>query len=313
MSDRLPRAPNHPTSCNALLQVYETSTCPLSPGQQYGVFTAPSLFSCNPSSPTDYEVILSANTSAAYALEPGYIYSLTGKIMISSSGGPPTFTYFPETMIRICKVEHFLGDTTNKTCVDGVGVVVGVQPETANNNGNLEDNLLVTVRHHDWDPQLRISRSFNIKYKIPGRRNLVKTHVLFQVNREFYLIGFLCDWDLQASVPIVEVLALSWINPPSTNRSGTSPIATRTPEQAGRTIIRFNQVQPNTGPPSDLLGQAPEASTSWQVNTPPGSLIQQAPPSSEPDAPPSPLKSVITKKRAGKMPSHVVEKKQKED
>jgi hypothetical protein len=126
----------------------------LPPGQQYGTFTAPGFISCNPAEPTDYEVILSANTSAAFALESGYIYSLTGKLMVIGRDSPPIFTYFPETMIRVCKLEHFIGETTNKTSIDAIGTAITVDRETTDNNGLIENNLMVTLRHHDWDPEV---------------------------------------------------------------------------------------------------------------------------------------------------------------
>ncbi|EHS62887.1 uncharacterized protein PGTG_21259 [Puccinia graminis f. sp. tritici CRL 75-36-700-3] len=113
MSDKNSRPPNHPVSAKHLAYVTESSSANLPAGQQYGTFTAPGFISCNPAEPTNYEVILSANTSAAFALESGYIYSLTGKLMVLGSESPPIFTYFPETMVRVCKLEHFIGDTTN--------------------------------------------------------------------------------------------------------------------------------------------------------------------------------------------------------
>ncbi|KAA1110927.1 hypothetical protein PGT21_034404 [Puccinia graminis f. sp. tritici] len=154
MADKNSRPPNHPVSAKHLAYVTESSSANLPSGQQYGTFTAPGYISCNPAAPTDYEVILSANTSAAFALETGFIYSLTGKLMVITPDSPPIFTYFPETMIRVCKVEHFIGEMTNKTSVDVISTAISVERETSDNNGLLENNLMVTLRHHDWDPEV---------------------------------------------------------------------------------------------------------------------------------------------------------------
>ncbi|KAA1078482.1 hypothetical protein PGT21_035546 [Puccinia graminis f. sp. tritici] len=144
MSDKNSRPPNHPVSAKHLAYVTEG----------YGIFTAPGFISCNPADPTDYQVILSANTSAPFSLEAGYVYSLTGKLMVMGHDSPPIFTYFPETMIRVCKIDHFIGDVTNKTSVDAIGTAISVDRETTDNNGIVENNLMVTMRHNDWDPQV---------------------------------------------------------------------------------------------------------------------------------------------------------------
>ncbi|PLW36759.1 hypothetical protein PCANC_14578 [Puccinia coronata f. sp. avenae] len=214
------RSPNHPALAHHFVQVSEPSTATLAPGQQYGLFSALVFFSFNSGAPTNYKVIVMANTSAAYALESGWVYSLLGKLIVPNANSPPIFSYFPETMICCCKVKAFVGDTTNKTSVDAFGTATAIDCQVGYNNGAVENSLMVTMRHHDWDPQLQSVRAFSIKYRIPGRCNMANTHVLFQVNREFYLVGFLCDWDLENNIPVIEVLALSWINPPNALRGG---------------------------------------------------------------------------------------------
>ncbi|EFP81500.2 uncharacterized protein PGTG_07749 [Puccinia graminis f. sp. tritici CRL 75-36-700-3] len=244
MSEKNSRPPNHPVSAKHLAYVTEGSSANLPSGQQYGIFTAPGFISCNPADPTDYEVILSANTSAPFSLEAGYVYSLTGKLMVMGPDSPPIFTYFPETMIRVCKTDHFIGDVTNKTSVDAIGTAISVDRETTDNNGVVENNLMVTMLHNDWDPQARCVRAFNVRYKIPGRRNMANTHVLFQPNREFFLIGFLCDWDMDKEMPVVEVLALSWINPPNAARvqvTGNRTTPNNSPSRPGRNVVHFSQ------------------------------------------------------------------------
>ncbi|KAA1110928.1 hypothetical protein PGT21_034406 [Puccinia graminis f. sp. tritici] len=79
---------------------------------------------------------------------------------------------------------------------------------------------------------------------------MANTHVLFQPNRDFFLIGFICDWDMDKGMPIVEVLALSWINPPNTSWvqiTGNSNASTGSPSRPGRNVRAAVTQQPTIG------------------------------------------------------------------
>jgi hypothetical protein len=52
-----------------------------------------------------------------------------------------------------------------------------------------------------------IHREFTTKYVIPGTKNLVKTHTLFQVGQEVQIVGALVDFDVETNMPVVLVNA----------------------------------------------------------------------------------------------------------
>jgi hypothetical protein len=56
--------------------------------------------------------------------------------------------------------------------------------------------------------QERVHRRFNIKYIVPGTKNLVKTHTLYQVGREVNIIGRLVDFHMDINIAVVVVRSL---------------------------------------------------------------------------------------------------------
>jgi hypothetical protein len=50
-----------------------------------------------------------------------------------------------------------------------------------------------------------VHRRFSAKYIVPGTKNLVKTHTLFQIGREVQVFGSLVDFDAENNMPIVLV------------------------------------------------------------------------------------------------------------
>ncbi|WAR58474.1 hypothetical protein PtB15_5B708 [Puccinia triticina] len=86
----------------------------------------------------------------------------------------------------------------NKAGVYGFGVVISKAKEKDNSAVTPAfNNLLVKIRHTDYDVQTRNSVSFIVQYKVAGNRNLAKTFGLFQVGREVLISGYIAGYNIE--------------------------------------------------------------------------------------------------------------------
>ncbi|KAA1129858.1 hypothetical protein PGTUg99_006673 [Puccinia graminis f. sp. tritici] len=189
------RAPNHPATFNGHFQ----------PIADYSYVKTTSFFQCggiNSEKNEDFEVELITNTALNNTLTADSIYSLSGKLIALNDGSTPILSYFQDTVVRVGPTGQAQPDFTNKSTVTSLGMVTS-RREVASNASDSGSHLEVIVVHCDWDGQERVHRRFNIKYIVPGTKNLVKTHTLYQVGREINIIGRLVDFHMEDHMAVV--------------------------------------------------------------------------------------------------------------
>ncbi|OAV85784.1 hypothetical protein PTTG_30269, partial [Puccinia triticina 1-1 BBBD Race 1] len=190
------KIPNHPVSFSSHFEPLAPSTTESARANQYGFVKTSSYFSGGGPAENKHEkfkVNLVTNTSLNNVLEPENIYSMD------------------ESVTRVCLTGDDQPDFTNKTNVNGLGMVIKrqeVAPEPNENGVRLE----VIVAHSDWDSEARVLRKFNVKYIVPGSKNLIKTHSLYIVGREVSIIGRLVDFDMEESMAVVQASYVSITN-----------------------------------------------------------------------------------------------------
>ncbi|EHS62941.1 uncharacterized protein PGTG_21290 [Puccinia graminis f. sp. tritici CRL 75-36-700-3] len=152
----------------------------------------------------DFEVELVTNTALNNTLMADSIYALSGKLFALNDGSTPTLSYFQDTVIRIGATGPEQPNFTNKSIVTSLGMVIS-RREVASNVSDSGSHLEVVVAHCDWDGQERVHRRFNMKYIVPGTKNLVKTHTLYQIGREINIIRRLVDFHMEDHMAVVVV------------------------------------------------------------------------------------------------------------
>ncbi|KAA1105181.1 hypothetical protein PGTUg99_007090 [Puccinia graminis f. sp. tritici] len=205
------RAPNHPAYFNGHFQPISDSIAESVRANQYGYVKTPSFFQCagsNSDKNEDFEVELVTNTALTNTLHSDSIYALSGKIIALNNGSTPVLSYIQDTVIRIGTSGPNQPDFSNKSVVTSLGMVVS-RREIANQSSDSATQLEVIVAHCDWDGEERVHRRFNIKYLVPGTKNLVKTHTLYQVGREVNIIGRLVDFHMDDNIAVVVVSSVS--------------------------------------------------------------------------------------------------------
>ncbi|KAA1087912.1 hypothetical protein PGTUg99_004046 [Puccinia graminis f. sp. tritici] len=199
------RSPNHPATFNGHFQPISESVAESVRANQYGYVKTPSFIQCagsNGDKNEDFEVELVTNTALTNTLNTDSIYAISGKIIALNNGSTPMLSYFQDTVVRIGASSPDQPDFSNKTIVTSLGMVTS-RREVANGASDSGSQLEVIVAHCDWDGEERIHRRFNIKYIVPGSKNLVKTHTLYQAGREVNIIGRLVDFDIEDHMAIV--------------------------------------------------------------------------------------------------------------
>ncbi|KAA1127401.1 hypothetical protein PGTUg99_036205 [Puccinia graminis f. sp. tritici] len=189
------RAPNHPAYFSGHFQ-------PLADiksvrANQYGYVKTPSFLQCagsNGDKNEDFEVELVTNTALTNTLNSDSLYALSGKIIALNNGSTPILSYIQDTVTRIGASGPDQPDFSNKSVITSLGMVVSRQ-EVSNQSADNGTHLEVIVAHCDWDGE----------YIVPGTKNLVKTHTLYQVGREVNIIGRLVDFHMDINIAVVVV------------------------------------------------------------------------------------------------------------
>ncbi|KAI7934623.1 hypothetical protein MJO29_015886 [Puccinia striiformis f. sp. tritici] len=246
------RPANHPVNVSGIFQAIADSELNVVRGNQYGLVTTGSFFSCAgvlKDKEFDFEVSLIANTAITNSLEEGIFYSLSGRMISQNDGSAPVITYFPEEVLRIGPTTKPALDLTNKASVVGLGYVEE-RREVETNGGDGEPHLEVIVGHNDWDSHNRCHKAFKVMYVVPGSKNMVKTHSLYVVGREMQIVGHLVDWDVEKQIAVVLVKAVSLANGHQNPRtvSKSSPSGA-TPGKSGRTFYKFGNKPTTPGTP----------------------------------------------------------------
>ncbi|OAV90341.1 hypothetical protein PTTG_09651 [Puccinia triticina 1-1 BBBD Race 1] len=219
--------PNHPAAFTGHFAPIEESTVEAVQANQYGYVRTPSYFQCGGFDyvkSKNFEVQLLTNTALNNTLSSSSVYAISGKLIAMNDGSTPVLSYAHKTVTRIGETGPDQPDFTNKTNVTGLGMVIDWR-EVVSTSPAAGTRLEVTVANCNWDGEHQCHRRFNIKYIVPGTKNLVKTHTLYQVGREVYIIGRLVDFEMETHTAVVVVSSVSITNGHQLGRSActTSP------------------------------------------------------------------------------------------
>ncbi|OAV87636.1 hypothetical protein PTTG_09988 [Puccinia triticina 1-1 BBBD Race 1] len=210
------RVPNHPVTYSSHFEPladFETqspllqSTFDTVRANQYGFVKTSSFIQCGGTTDDkseNFEVELVTNTALTNVLESDFLYAISGKMIATNDGYPPALSYNHEIVTRICATGPNQPDFSNKTFISSLGVITHRQevvPEAAEMGVSLE----VIVAHSDWDAENRGHKKFDVKYIVPGTKNLIKTHSLYVVGRKVKIIGRLIDFDMDINMAVVLV------------------------------------------------------------------------------------------------------------
>ncbi|KAA1086238.1 hypothetical protein PGTUg99_011934 [Puccinia graminis f. sp. tritici] len=231
-------APNHPATFNGHFQPITDSIAESVRANQYGYVKTPSFFQCggiNSEKNEDFEVELITNTALSNTLMADSFYALSGKIIALNDSSTPILSYFQDSVVRIGATGSDQPDFTNKSIVTSLGMVIS-RREVADSASDSGSQLEVIVAHCDWDGQERVHRRFNIKYIVPGTKNLVKTHTLYQIGREINIIGRLVDFHMEDHMAVVVTPAA--VKGPSTSQVTKPPLPLLHPEATTSSAIR---------------------------------------------------------------------------
>ncbi|OAV85955.1 hypothetical protein PTTG_30170, partial [Puccinia triticina 1-1 BBBD Race 1] len=205
------RTPNHPAAFTGHFAPIEDSSVNTVCANQYGYVKTPSFFQCgglDANKRENFEVQLLTNSALNNTLSQNSIYAISGKLIAMNDGSTPILSYAHKTVTRIGENGPDQPDFNSKTNVSSLGMVVDRREIVSDHDAGTR--LEVTVAHCDWDAELtriltqqRCHRRFNIKYVVPGTKNLIKTHTLYQVGREVFIIGRLVDFDMDGHTAVV--------------------------------------------------------------------------------------------------------------
>ncbi|KAA1097650.1 hypothetical protein PGT21_016111 [Puccinia graminis f. sp. tritici] len=239
------RAPNHPTIISGIFEPTADSVPESQRGNQYGVLTTPSFFQCAgylEQEPTDFEVNLITNTALNNVLQVGELCMISGRLIVLNDGSTPTLTYNHDTIVQIPRQGTASSKTTNRTAAVRLGHVVE-RVELMVSDGKTGTQLDVIVAHNNCDAIARIHRRFLVKYIIPGSKNLIKTHSLFQASRELQLLSHLVDFELERNMAVFamyQVHSVSLTSGHQTNRSSARALSSSSGSaRNGRKFVKF--------------------------------------------------------------------------
>ncbi|OAV95498.1 hypothetical protein PTTG_26633 [Puccinia triticina 1-1 BBBD Race 1] len=208
------RVPNHPVTYSSHFEPPTDSTFDTVRANQYGFVKTPSFIQCGGGTDEkseNFEVQLVTNTALTNVLESEFIYAVSGKMIATNDGCPPTLSYNHDIVTRVCATGPNQPDFTNKTFISSLGLITHRQ-EVAPDAADTGVSLQVIVAHSDWDAKNRGHKKFDVKYIVPGTKNLIKTHSLYAVGREVKIIGRLIDFDMETNMAVVLVNHVSVTN-----------------------------------------------------------------------------------------------------
>ncbi|PLW20494.1 hypothetical protein PCANC_20595 [Puccinia coronata f. sp. avenae] len=177
------------------------------PNSQYGVMNTQSYLQCNGingTHPNDYEVLLSTNTSLSNYLKGGKFYFITGKLITTGNGKPPVITYNQNAATCVPIPKGTSIDMINKLAIVGLGHFV-LREEVLTEATDVSLRLEVIVAHNDWDSRAKSYQSYQVKYLVPGTKNLQGTFNIYQPGQEVQVTGHVIDFNLTNHMPIAMV------------------------------------------------------------------------------------------------------------
>ena len=268
------RVPNHPVSYSTHFEPLSNSSFETVCANQYGFVKTPSFVQCggaNHDKSENFEVNLVTNTALTNLLDADFIYSISGKMIALNDGSPPTLSYSHDIVTQVGATGPNQPDFTNKTYINSLGTITHRQ-ELVSDSDEGGICLEVIVGHTDWDSEQRCMQKFDMKYIVPGSKNLIKTHSLYQVGREVKIIGRLVDFDMERHMAIVIVEHVSVTNGHQIGKTITngSPSGSGTTPDAKKKLTKFSG---KTDKPSSLAGTSRHSPSQTTPST--GNSINQ--------------------------------------
>ncbi|WAQ90526.1 hypothetical protein PtA15_12A516 [Puccinia triticina] len=146
------------------------------------------------------------------------------KVKLQGYGSTATSLIEDKLTFPIADSEGYPVSLANKAGVYGFGVVISkVEEKDDSSVTSTFNNLLVKIRHTDYDVQTRNSVSFIVQYKIAGNRNLAKTFGLFQVGREVLISGYIAGYNIDQHMLQVNALSVSLSSASSSSTAANAP------------------------------------------------------------------------------------------
>lgn len=140
-------------------------------------------------------------------LEEEYVYFLKGRLLALNQKGTQIFYYEPDTQILVNSSDSLSAGLANKVSVTGFGIIISRDVE---NVGPSKDNIIVIVRHSDYNPavsivallfnhstltsssiQTRTQDCFEVQYRANWSKLMEKLQPLLTLNREVQLTGYI--------------------------------------------------------------------------------------------------------------------------
>ncbi|WAR63434.1 hypothetical protein PtB15_17B33 [Puccinia triticina] len=204
---------SHPFFSRALFDITKTLPPVITPGSSYGqlMFESTLAFlNTKTGEDVNMKVKLQVYGSTATSLLEDKIYFLSGRVIALNAKTPPVFYFEQELTFPIADSEGYSISLANKAGCYGFGVVISKAEEKDDSSATSTfNNLLVKIRHTDYDVQTRNSVSFIVQYKVAGNRNLAKTFGLFQVGREVLISGYIAGYNIEQHMLQVNALSVS--------------------------------------------------------------------------------------------------------
>ncbi|EFP82762.1 uncharacterized protein PGTG_08958 [Puccinia graminis f. sp. tritici CRL 75-36-700-3] len=109
-------------------------------------------------------MVLITNASAEHKLVPGFVYQLSGKLLLLNTPAPPMVNYFHEMVSRVYSEVNKLEQGEEKVFTLGKGLVVTVMKPNPAAEEDLQpsrkQDLIILVNHSDWDPTVEFLNKF---------------------------------------------------------------------------------------------------------------------------------------------------------
>ncbi|OAV99587.1 hypothetical protein PTTG_25219 [Puccinia triticina 1-1 BBBD Race 1] len=175
--------------------------------------------------------------SSATSLLLDKIYLLSGRVIAPNTKTPPVFYYNAEMTLPMGDAENYTISLANKAGCYGFGIIVSKMELDDNSSPSSQfKNLVVVMKHTDYENQSNGQVSFHVLYKVPGNRNLAKTFGLFQIGREMVLSGYFANYSISNKMLEVNVLLVLL-------SSGYDPLAAAEHKVPGKSPARQKAVQ----------------------------------------------------------------------
>ncbi|EGF97749.1 uncharacterized protein MELLADRAFT_114100 [Melampsora larici-populina 98AG31] len=198
----------------------------------------------------EYDGDLIAYCSSMEVPLENHCYAIKAKMIPSTESADYKLYFEADHKILVGTSDTFAGELHNNAAASGFGTVSSQRelPEP-----NTEDaTLAFTMNHADYNPQLRESVEFEVKYCICPTVKMKASQVLIQDGKETLVHGFIVDWDNDNNRWIVEVTSL--------NVASGHETTNKKRQAAGTKVTPTGRVRPanptTSTPPTKTSGSA---------------------------------------------------------